>query len=222
MIHLGVASARQAIDTLAFLLLLTSFGSVLVHRLDHSIILLAVQGALLAAVAVVVAVQTGAIHAYIAVVVTFVVKAVAVPGLMLHALRGVRLKQESELVVARRLALLIAIALLLVAYYAATPLVALDPRFPRNALPIALAMLLIGMLIMLTRKKVLSQIAGLVAMENGLYLAGLVVTRGLPLAVELSVAADVLVGIVVMTLVSRQIHLRFATIDTDRLQSLRG
>jgi hydrogenase-4 component E len=126
------------------------------------------------------------------------------------------------LVVARRLALLIAIALLLVAYYAATPLVALDPRFPRNALPIALAMLLIGMLIMLTRKKVLSQIAGLVAMENGLYLAGLVVTRGLPLAVELSVAADVLVGIVVMTLVSRQIHLRFATIDTDRLQSLRG
>jgi hydrogenase-4 component E len=62
----------------------------------------------------------------------------------------------------------------------------------------------------------------LVAMENGLYLAGLVVTRGLPLAVELSVAADVLVGIVVMTLVSRQIHLRFATIDTDRLQSLRG
>jgi hydrogenase-4 component E len=195
---------------------------VLVHRLDHSIILLAMQGALLAAVAVVVAVQTGAIHAYIAVVVTFVVKAVAVPGLMLHALRGVRLKQESELVVARRLALLIAIALLLVAYYAATPLVALDPRFPRNALPIALAMLLIGMLIMLTRKKVLSQIAGLVAMENGLYLAGLVVTRGLPLAVELSVAADVLVGIVVMTLVSRQIHLRFATIDTDRLQSLRG
>jgi hydrogenase-4 component E len=222
MIHLSIASARETIDTLAFLLLLTSFGSVLVHRLDQSIILLAVQGALLAVVAVVVAVQTGAVHAYIAVVVTFVVKAVAVPGLMLHALHGVRLKPEAELVISRRLALLIAVALLLVAYYAAAPLVALDARFPRNALPIALAMLLTGMLIMLTRKQVLSQIAGLVAMENGLYFAALVVTRGLPLAVELGVAADVLVGVVVMTLVSRQIHRTFATINTDRLQSLRG
>jgi len=222
MIHLSVASARDTIDTLALLLLLTSLGSVLAHRLDQSILLLAVQGVLLGAVAVVVAIDTGAIHAYIAVVVTLAVKAIAVPGLMLHALRGVRLRQESELIVSRRLALLIAIALLLVAYYAADPLVALDARFPRNALPIALAMLLIGMLIMLTRKQVLSQIAGLVAMENGLYLAGLVVTRGLPLAVELGVAADVLVGVVVMTLVSRQIHRTLATINTDRLQSLRG
>ena len=222
MIHLGVASARETIDTLALLLLLTSFGSVLVHRLDQSILLLAAQGTLLAAVAVVVAVQVGAIHAYIAVVVTFAVKAVAVPVLMLRALRGVRLKQESELVVSRRLALLNAIALLLVAYYAAGPLVALDTRFPRNALPIALAMLLIGMLIMLTRKQVLSQIPGLVAMENGIYLAALVVTRGLPLAVELGVAADVLVGVVVMILVSRQIHRMFPTVTTDRMQSLRG
>jgi hydrogenase-4 component E len=222
MIHLSFASTGDAIDTFALLLLLTSLGSVLVHRLDHSILLLATQGALLSAVAIVVAVETGAVHAYIAVAVTFIVKALAVPGVLLHALRGVRLKQESELLIARRLALLLAIGLLLVAYYAASPLVALDPRFPRNALPIALAMLLIGMLIMLTRKKVLSQVAGLVAMENGLYLAGLVVTRGLPLAVELGVAADVLVGVVVMTLVSRQIHRTFSTINTDRLQSLRG
>jgi hydrogenase-4 component E len=221
-IHLSIASARDTIDTLALLLLLTSLGSVLVHRLDQSIALLAAQGALLAAVAIVVALQTGAIHAYIAVVVTFAVKALAVPGLLLHALRDVRLKQEAELVVSRRLALIIAIALLLVAYYAAGPLVALDPRFPRNALPVALAMLLIGMLIMLTRKQVLSQVIGLVAMENGLYFTALVVTRGLPLAVELGVAADVLVGVVVMTLVSRQIHRTFATINTDRLQSLRG
>jgi hydrogenase-4 component E len=222
MIHLSLASIGDAIDTFALLLLLTSLGSVLVHRLDHSVLLLALQGTLLAAVAVVVAIDTGAVHAYIAVVVTLIVKALAVPGVLLHALRGVRLKQESELVISRRLALLLAIALLLIAYYAAHPLVALDARIPRNALPIALAMLLIGMLIMLTRKKVLSQITGLVAMENGLYLAGLVVTRGLPLAVELGVAADVLVGVVVMVLVSRQIHRTFSTINTDRLQSLRG
>ncbi len=220
--HLGIASARDITDTIALLLLLTALGSVLVHRLGASILLLALQGALLAAVAVVVAFQTGAMHAFIAVVVTFAIKALAVPGMLLHTLREVRLKQEAELVVSRRLALIIAIALLLVAYYAASPLVALDAEFPRNALPVALAMLLIGMLIVLTRKQALSQVVGLVAMENGLYFTALVVTRGLPLAVELGVAADVLVGAVVMVLVSRQIHRTFATINTDRLQSLRG
>src|SRR3954447_14275 len=106
MIHLSLASAHDAIDTLALLLLLTSLGSVLVHRLDHSILLLAQQGGLLAAGAVVGGIQTGAVHAYIAMVVTLAIKALAVPAVLLHALRGVRLKQESELVVSRRLALL--------------------------------------------------------------------------------------------------------------------
>jgi hydrogenase-4 component E len=83
-------------------------------------------------------------------------------------------------------------------------------------------MVLLGLFTMTIRKKALVQVVGLVMMENGIYLAALVVTRGLPLAVELGVAVDILVGVLVMWLVIRQIERAFATIDTDHLRALRG
>jgi hydrogenase-4 component E len=58
--------------------------------------------------------------------------------------------------------------------------------------------------------------------ENGIYLAAIAITRGLPLAVELGVGVDILVGVLVMGLVVRQLDLAFASIHTDRLKALRG
>ena len=75
---------------------------------------------------------------------------------------------------------------------------------------------------MLIRKKALSQIIGIVSMENGLYLMAVVATHGLPLAVELGVAIDLVTGVLVMGLFARQIHRTFDTINTDRLRALRG
>lgn len=222
MIHLSAAHARSAIDGLSVLLLVSAVFLVLLHRLRASIVLLAVQGLLLTAVASVVAVSAHTWHHLVAVALTFAVKVVAIPALLLFALRGVRLKREVEMIVSHRLALLIALALCLVAYYVTAPLTALESRFPPNALPTAVAMLLIGLFAMLTYRKALSQVVALIVMENGLYLVALVATRGLPVAVELGIALDVLVGVTVMTLVSRQILVTFDTINTDPLRSLRG
>ena len=89
-------------------------------------------------------------------------------------------------------------------------------------MPAAVSMMLLGLFTMATRKKALTQVVGLVVMENGIYLAALVVTRGLPLAVELGVAIDILVGVVVMGLVVRQIERIVAPVDIDQLRELRG
>jgi hydrogenase-4 component E len=215
-------SARSIIDTLALLLLATALGLVMVYRLDYAIGLLTVQGALLTAVAATTALAELGLHTVLAVLVTFAVKVVAIPLVLRHSLRPVKLKQEVELVISPRLALLAAIALVFVAYYVAGPLRILDARFSHNALPAALALLLIGLFCMLTRKTALSQVIGLVCLENGIYFAAIVATNGLPLAVELGVAIDVLIGVVVMTEVSREMHRTFESIDTDRLRSLRG
>ena len=59
-------------------------------------------------------------------------------------------------------------------------------------------------------------------MENGLYLMAVVATQGLPLAVELGVAIDLAVGVLVMGIFARQIHRTFDTINTDHLRTLRG
>ena len=75
---------------------------------------------------------------------------------------------------------------------------------------------------MITRRKALTQVVGLVMSENGIYLAAVAVTRGLPLAVELGVGLDILVGVLVMGLVAGQIERTFTSIDTSRLRALRG
>ncbi|MHB0869248.1 MAG: NADH-quinone oxidoreductase subunit K [Chloroflexota bacterium] len=222
MLILDLQAARGLLDILALLLLATSLGLTSVRRLDSAIRLLAGQGLLLACAAAVVALASGSGHAYLAVLITVAIKVLAVPGILLSALREVRIKREIELVVTPRQLLLLAIGLVLVAYYGVSPIQVAGEFITRNALPAAVSMMLLGLLTMLIRKKALSQIVGIVAIENGLYLMAVVATNGLPLAVELGVAVDLAVGVLVMGVVARQIHRTFDTINTDRLQTLKG
>lgn len=219
---LDVETARILLNDISLLLLATALGSVLIRRLDGSIHLLAGQGLLLAAAAAVIALATGASHAYVAIAITVLIKVLAVPGILLFVLREVRIKREVETVIAQRLTMLLAIGLVLVAYYAVGPLKEREGFLAGNALPAAISMLPIGLLIMLTRKKAISQVIGIVAMENGLYLIAVAATQGLPLAVELGVAIDLVVGVLVMGVIARQIHRTFDTINTDHLRMLRG
>lgn len=219
---LDVRSAHGLFDAVAVLLLGTALLSVLVRRLDRAVPLLAVQGVLLAVAAAAVVAESHEGHGWITVLVTFLVKAVAIPAVLAYALRGIRVRREAQAVLSRKQTFPIAVALVLVAYYAAGPLDAAGGFLTRNALPAALSMLLLGLFNMLKRRQAAAQVVALVTMENGIYLAAIAVTRGLPLAVELGVALDVLVGVVVMGLVFRQVYVIFETTDTDRLSALRG
>lgn len=219
---LDIGIAQGLLDGLALMLLTSAVWSVLVRRLENSIRLLAVQGVLLAAATAVVALTSGTGHAYLAVVLTIAAKVVVVPGILLYALREVKVKREVEVVVSGRVALLLAVGLVLVAYSVSGPLSTDGGFLTHNALPAALSGLLIGLLNMLIRKKAINQIIGLVAMENGLYLMAVVATQGLPLAVELGVAIDLVIGVLVMGLFARWIHRAFDTINTDYLGTLRG
>lgn len=219
---IDLETARALLNNISLLLLATALVSVFIRRLDSLIHLLAAQGLLLAGAAAAVALTTGTVHSYLAVAITLLIKALIVPGVLLFVLREVRIKREIEAVVSQRLAVLLAIALVLVSYYAVGPLVSRDGSLAGNALPAAVSMLLISFLSMLIRKKAISQVVGIVAMENGLYLLAVVATQGLPLAVELGVAVDVVVGVIVMGVVARRIHRTFNSINTDNLRMLRG
>lgn len=214
-------SLRPDVDTLAVLLLLSALASVLVRRFDHLLLVLAAQGALLAA-AVALAGSHGGALAWLGVGVTAAVKAVAIPGVLFVATRGVRMRPEAQAVISRKQALPLAVALVLVAYYVTGPIAPAEHLASRNAVPAAMALLLLGLFNMLTRRKAAAQVVALVTMENGLSLGALAVTGGLPVAVELGVALDVLVGVIVMGIVTRQLYRTFATIDTDHLRTLKG
>lgn len=219
---LALDTARTILDTLVLLLLGAALLAALVHRLDRSVAVLAGQGLLLTAVAAVVGLSGEGAHAYLAALLTFTVKVAAIPLILRQAIGRSRQHREVELAFSPRLIALAAVGLVFVAYYVAEPLGVPGERFTPNALPAAIAMLLIGLLVMLTRKQTIGQIIGLVALENGLYLGAIVATNGLPLAVELGIAVDLLIGVVVMVEVTREINRRFASANTDRLGALRG
>jgi hydrogenase-4 membrane subunit HyfE len=215
-------TARDAIGTLALALLATGLIATFLQRLGSFITLLVVQGLLLAGCATVVALASGEPHAYLAVVITIGVKVVGVPAVLIFALQRVRQQHEVEAVISHKLAFVLAVGLVLLAYLVAGPIARVDHEIPPNTLPAAVALVLLGLFTMATCGTALTQIVGLVMAENGIYLAALAVTRGLPLAVELGVAVDVLVGALVMGLVARQIEHTFASISTGRLKALRG
>ena len=193
---LDLATARDAVDTLALCMIATGLVSTLLHRFSSFITLVAIQGLLLSGCAMAVAMATGEPHAYLAL--------------------------EIEPVISHKLAFVVAVGLTLLAYLVAGPIARAGSQAPPNALPAAVTLLLLGLFTMAIRGTALAQVVGLVMSENGIYLAAIAVTRGLPLAVELGVGVDILVGVLVMGLVVRQLDLIFASIHTDRLKALRG
>ncbi len=210
------------VDGLAVVLLGVVLASVATRRLDLAIWLLVAQSVALAAVGVTIAIATQAAHVYLAAALTVLVKVVLIPLVLFRVLHGVRVRREVELALPTRSALLVAVAAVLVAYRSAGAL-GLPGVIPSlHALPVAMALILIGLGLMIGRKKALSQVAGLITMENGVYLAALVATAGLPLAVELGVLFDLLMGVLLLGVFAYRINQTFDTINTDRLRSLRG
>jgi hydrogenase-4 component E len=156
--------------------------------------------------------------------VALAVKAVAIPIMLSVVLGRLAVKRELETTISVKVAFPIAVALIPIAFTAIEPFTEGEARGfdAPNALPTAMALLLLGLFTMVIRKKALTQVIGLVTMENGLYLAAVAATRGLPFTVEFGVALDVLTGVGVMGLVMHEINRQFGTLNTDRLRTLRG
>jgi hydrogenase-4 component E len=221
---LSLARAGDAIDAAAVALIGLALLGTIVRRLEPAIWLLAAQGVLLGVAAAAAALAEEEWRAWAAFVVALAVKAVAVPLILNRVLQRVAPRHEVETVIPLKLAFPLAIGLVVVAYYAIEPFTAgaMGGFDAPNALPAALALQLLGLFTMVTRKKALTQVIGLVTMENGLFLAAVAATRGLPFVVELGVALDVLTAVALMGLVIHEINRLFGGIDTDRLRSLRG
>jgi hydrogenase-4 component E len=95
------------------------------------------------------------------------------------------------------------------------------PALAREGLAISLAIILLGILMMVTRRNAVSQVIGFMSIENGLILAG-TGARGMPLVVEISVAFSVLIAFIVIGIFLFRIRERFDTVDLQALDRFRG
>lgn len=214
--------SQRILGAAVMVLLAAGFGSMLTRSLNTAVRLQILQGVLLAVVSVSIAVAEPSTHAFFAVGLTVLIKAVAIPTVLAVAVSRLAVRHEIEVVLSRTVALGIGLAIVFVAFDVARPLATRGAMGSIEGFPVACALLMLGLFTMIIRKKAVSQIAGLVMMENGVYLAALVLTNGLPLAVELAVAVDVLFAVIVFALFTDRIQTAFASINTDVLRVLRG
>jgi hydrogenase-4 component E len=90
-----------------------------------------------------------------------------------------------------------------------------------RVLSVSIAMMLIGLFIMTTRKNAITQIVGLLTMENGVFLSGLSITYGMPLIVEVGIFFDILVAVLILGVFIFRINKTFESISIDSLRGLR-
>ena len=148
-------------------------------------------------------------------------KAGIIPIVLRRVLKDSKTEWVGEIYLKRALSLIFAGGLTLMAYEVTQPLMALHSDY-RNGLAVAIALIFYGLLLMMTRKVAIVQVLGILLIDNGIFLAGFFLTQGMPLLVELGAAFDILVGIVIVGILSKQMLETYDSLNVDHMRSLKG
>ena len=214
-------AAADVINLLASLLLLIAFAMLAQRRLLRLIHLFALQGFVLALNTAVVAATIGQAHLYFSAVLTLVLKVILLPWILHRLIRRLNVKWDIETLINIPMLMLVGIVLVVFAFNLAIPIAQFSQSVARGTLGIALACVLLSFLMMITRSKAVPQVIGFLSMENGLFFAATSATYGMPMVVELGIALDVLVGMVVLGVFLFQIREQFDSLDIHHHEKLK-
>jgi hydrogenase-4 component E len=211
----------QLLNALAALLLLLSFAMLSQRRVVTLVNLLAVQGAVLCAATLLLAWRTGESHLYLSAALTLALKVIFLPWLLHRLIRRLSVYWDTEPMLHISGTMLLGLLIVVFSFGLAQPIAALASTATRNAIGIAVAVILLAFLTMITRRKAMSQVVGFLSMENGLFFGAMSATYGMPMVVELGVALDVLVAMLVLGVFFFQIREQFDSLDLHHLESLK-
>jgi hydrogenase-4 component E len=217
----GTPLDLQILNTLAAILLLLSFSMLAQRRIVTLVNLLATQGAILCLATVLLAWRTGENHLYLSAALTLALKVILLPWLLHRLIRRLDVYWDTETMINAPSTMLIGLLVVIFAFGLAQPISALASTATRSTIGIAIAVILLSFLTMITRRKAMSQVVGFLSMENGLFFGAMSTTYGMPMVVELGVALDVLVAMLVLGVFFFQIREQFDSLDLHHLESLR-
>ncbi len=188
----------------------------------HAVVrVVAVQAFALGSVALLLGVRDGDAGLIATAVVVVLVKGVVIPALLGRAGGGDVLDRETRPLINVPAGLVASAVLILVAFLATRGI----GRFvgPRAGalVPVGVATLLVGFLVLVTRRRPVLQIVGLLMVDNGIALVAFLSTAGVPFLIELGVSLDVLLGVIVLMVLTRRLRSEFGNVDLDELQDLR-
>ena len=211
----------QLINLLAAILLMLAFAMISQRRILSLIHLFTAQGAILSAATVLVGYATQQPHLYLSAGITVVLKVILIPLLLHRVINRLEVRWDVETLINIPTTMIIGIALVIFAFDLALPISKLSASIARGTLGIALACVLLSFMMMITRSKAVPQVIGFLSMENGLFFAATSATYGMPMIVELGIALDVLIGILILGVFLFNIREQFDSLDISHLEKLK-
>lgn len=211
----------ELLKLLASILLLISFAMLSQRRTRRLITLFASQGAILFVSTCIVAYSAGLRELYYSAALTLLLKVIGLPWIFNRLIRRLGIQWDSEPLVNIPITMLVGLALVIFAFGLAQPISMMATTITRNTLGIALAVILLAFLMMISRRRAVTQVIGFLAMENGLFFAATSATYGMPMVIELGIALDLLVGVFILGIFFFQIREQFESLDLSNLEALR-
>jgi hydrogenase-4 component E len=191
------------------------------RRTQRLITLFAWQGAILFASTCIVAHSSGLTELYYSAALTLILKVIALPWILHRLIQRLGAQWDSEPLVNIPTTMLVGLVLVIFAFGLAQPISMLATTITRHTLGIALAVILLSFLMMIARRKAVTQVIGFLAMENGLFFAATSATYGMPMVIELGIALDLLVGVFILGIFFFQIREQFDSLDLHHLEALK-
>jgi len=202
-------------------LLLVSFLMIYQDRLFALLHVFALHAVVLSLSVAWQAYNQGAPHLYVTAAIALVFKGFVIPMALRRIVKQLGIHREVEQVVGIGLTMMAGIGLAALSIILILRVTENADAFAREGLAFALAVVLLGLLMMVTRRNAVSQVVGFMSLENGLILAA-AGARGMPLVVEISVAFSVLIAFIVIGVFLFRIRERFDSVDINALEEFRG
>ena len=203
-------------------MLVTAYLMVGQRALFTTIRLYGVQSLLLAIVASTIAISESRHELFVTAALTVALKTILIPWFLMRTVDRIGIHREVEPFLNVPVSLLICLGLTVVGYRVSTGFDVGGQPATHHLIGVALSLLLIGLFLMVTRKKAITQILALLTVENAVFLVAVGVTSGMPLVVEFGIAFDVILAVLVLGILVQRIVGRFESMDVSRLSDLKG
>ncbi|HOE66386.1 MAG TPA: hydrogenase [Candidatus Hydrogenedentes bacterium] len=190
-------------------------------RLSMYIRCVAFQGFLLGAFTVLAHISDLTVHVWLLASVGTLLRGIVFPAFLSRLLRDSGVRREVEPYIGYTPSILSGLAMLGAGMWLSVRLPAPAIALPRFVVPVALMLIFVGLFLIVTRRKALSQLLGYLVLENGVYVFGVALVQKTPLLVEMGVLLDVFMAVLVMGVAMFHINREFDHIDTDRLSTLK-
>jgi hydrogenase-4 component E len=214
-------AAAKALASSAVLLFVMVLLMVAAKRISTCILLFSAQCAVITAQILATAYVHRSLEAYAVAGLVLTVKVVAIPYALSRIVENLQAPRDVTSSTSSAQSVFIASALILLSFFAIAPY-ARELRVDEDMLAAAVALVLTGAFLMVSRKKALMQVVGLLVLENGIFLAALTTTFGMPLIIEIGIFFDLLMGVFLMGLFVFRIRDTFDHLDVSKLRKLRG